>query len=121
MWLIELFTAIFKTWDSTNEVVKKALPSEKIQEEKFELKKETLAVAEDAHMAEKRNKIADEMFHDLRPHPELSVEDKVNYELQHWPESERKQLIKIIADRLEANDHYQKRKQKKSKFRFFKP
>lgn len=112
MWLVNLLKAFLETWTSANRVAEKALPSEKIQEEKFEIKKETLTAKEEIERAELRNKIADEMFHDLKNHPELDVADKVNFELLNMGEDEKKLLIKIITDRLT-----EWRKKKKSKFR----
>lgn len=112
-WLESLFDA----WDSSNKVALKAMPSEKIQEEKFEIEKPKLITEEDAKQAEARNKIADEMFHDLEGHPELSVADKVNFELREWSEDERSLLIKIITDRLNASERYKRLKAKPSKFR----
>lgn len=117
MWLIELFKAIFQFGTSANEVAKKALPSEKIQEEKFGLRKGTISVSETQKIADKRNRLADEMFHDLRHHPELSVMDKVNYECAELNEEGRTYLIRIITERLNSDSVYQRAKNKKSKFK----
>lgn len=116
LWWAKIIEGILAVWNSANRVAEKALPSEKIQEGKFEIEKETLEVKQDAKQAEARNKIIDEMFHDLKRHMELSVEDKVNFELRGWSEEEKRLAIKIISER---RDKYQekKNKPKKSKFR----
>jgi ABC-type molybdate transport system ATPase subunit len=115
MW--EAIKAFFLAWSSTNKVVEKALPSEKIQEGKFEIAKGSLTEAEVKKIADKRNAMIDEMFGDLRHHPELSVADKVNYECSQLPQSERDLIIKILTDRLNSDSIYIRSKNKKSKFR----
>lgn len=117
MWLVELLKSIFKFGTSANEVAIKALPSEKIQEEKFEIRKPTLTEAEVKKIADKRNRLADEMFGDLVGHPELSVADKVRFEATELNKDEQDLLIKILTDRLNTNEHYLRKKNKTSKFR----
>lgn len=115
--ILEVVLAFFKFGESTNKVIEKTLPSAKIQEAKFEIEKDKLITKKDAIQAEVRNKIADEMFHDLVRHPELSVADKVNFELKEWSDDERGLLIKIITDRLDASEIYQRKKAKQGRLK----
>ena len=115
--MLKVFEWLFRAWNSANEVAEKALPSEKIQEEKFEIRKPTLTEAEVKKIADKRNRLADEMFGDLVGHPELSVEDKVRFEATELNKDEQDLLIKILTDRLNTNEHYLRKKNKTSKFR----
>jgi len=115
--MLELFKLIFGFLIGVNKVAEKALPSEKIQEERFDITKETLSEAQVKKIADKRNRLADEMFGDLVGHPELSVSDKVYYEAKELDEAEKQLLIKILTDRLNASPRYIRLKNKKSKFR----
>lgn len=115
--MLKVFEWLFRAWNSANEVAEKALPSEKIQEEKFEIRKPTLTEAEVKKIADKRNRLADEMFGDLVGHPELSVADKVRFEATELNKDEQDLLIKILTDRLNTNEHYLRKKNKTSKFR----
>ena len=114
--IVEAIIAIFGFGTAVTKAAEKGMDSEKIQEGKFEIKKETLSVKEEAKQAEARNKIIDEMFHDLKNHPELDVADKVNFELKGWSEEEKRLAIKILFDRLHGFNE-RKNKPKKSKFR----
>jgi len=115
MW--QAILAAFKVWIGINDVIEKALPSEKIQEAKFEVKKPTLTEKQVKEIADKRNRLADEMFGDLVGHPELSVSDKVFFEATELDENERLLLVKILEDRLNASPKYIRLKNKKSKFK----
>lgn len=118
MW--QWLKALFEAWNSANKVAEKALPSEKIQEEKFEISKQTLEVETAQKRMNKLNKIADEMFGDLRRHPEISISDKVRYEGGSLSFEEQDLLIKILTDRLNADKIYLKLKNKKGKFDYSK-
>lgn len=115
MW--KLFEWLFRAWDSANKVAEKALPDAELQKKEFEIKKPTLTEAQVKKIADKRNRLADEMFGDLRRHPELSIEDKVNYEATELDAEEKVLLIKILTDRLNSDDVYLRIKNKKSKFK----
>jgi hypothetical protein len=115
--MLEVIKLIFRFLIGTNKVVEKALPSEKIQEAKFEVTKPTLTESQVKKIADKRNRLADEMFGDLEGHPELSVADKVYYEAKELDETEKQLLIKILTDRLNASPKYNRLKNKKSKFK----
>lgn len=115
MW--QTLLALFKAWNSTNAVIEKGMGSEKVNDAKFEIKKETLTEAQVKKIADKRNRLADEMFGDLEPHPELGIADKVNYEAKELDAEERLLLIKILTDRLNASPKYNRLKNKKSKFK----
>lgn len=112
-WLTALLNAI----TGVSKAVEKGLPNEKIQEAKFGIAKQTLTEAQVKKIADKRNRLADEMFGDLVGHPELSVADKVNYEATELDSQEKLLLIKILEDRLNASPKYDRLKNKKSKFR----
>lgn len=113
MWLSELFKAISAMFTFGTRVA----PSDKLREDRFEVVKETLTEAQVKKIADKRNRLADEMFGDLRRHPELSIEDKVNYEATELDSEEKKLLIKILSDRLNSDEVYLRIKNKKSKFK----
>lgn len=115
--MIEWLKLVFQFLISTNKVVEKSLPSEKIQEERFEVTKPTLTEAQVKKIADKRNKLADEMFGDLRRHPELSVWDKVNFECKELDSEEKILLQNILIQRLDADPVYNRLKNKKSKFK----
>lgn len=65
MW--QAILAFFKAWSSTNEVIVKTLPSEKVADEKFELSKEKLSVKE-------RRKIYDSIAMHLQMHPKEDID-----------------------------------------------
>lgn len=115
MW--KVFEWLFRAWDSANKVAEKALPDAELQKKQFEIKKPTLTEAQVKKIADKRNKLADEMFGDLVGHPELSVTDKVFYECQKLSDEEKYLLIKILNDRLNASPKYNRLKNKTSKFK----
>lgn len=117
MWIVELLKSIFNFGTSVNKVVEKSLPNDELMQKKFELEEETLHVAEIQKIVNKHNRLADEMFSDLRRHPELSISDKVNFEAASIDVKERDVLIKILTDRLNADNIYNRIKNKKSKFK----
>lgn len=118
MWgWLKAIQAFFGFGTAVTNAVTKGMDSEKVKEEKFEIEKPKLITKADADQAEVRNRIADEMFHDLEGHPELSVSDKVNFELKEWSEDDKTLLIKILTDRLNDSPKYQRKKNKPSKFR----
>ncbi len=107
-------------WDaiiSINKVVEKALPSDELRDKQFEVKKPTLSESQVKAIADKRNRLADEMFGDLVRHPEISIENKVNFEAKELEPEERKLLIELLTERLNASPVYNRLKSKKSKFR----
>lgn len=95
-WLTALFEAIKAAFVFGTKVT----PSEKIQEGKFNIEKPTLTEAQIKRIADERNKLIDEFFGDLKNHPELSITDKVNFELFGEPEQVREMIIKILTDRI---------------------
>lgn len=66
MWLVELLKSIFNFGTSANEVAIKAMPSEKIQEEKFEIKKPIIELNE---RIKRQNKI----FNKIKNVPDADV------------------------------------------------
>jgi hypothetical protein len=113
MWLTELFKAISAMFNFSQKVI----PSDELREDRFEVTKPNLTEAQVKKIADKRNRLADEMFGDLRRHPELSIEDKVNYEATELDAEEKVLLIRILKDRLNSDDVYLRIKNKKSKFK----
>lgn len=111
--MFEWLTALFNAITGVSKAVEKGMPNDKIQEDKFEITKPTLTEAQVKKIADKRNRLADEMFHDLRRHPELSIEDKVNYEATELDAEEKVLLIRILTDRLNSDRVYLKTKQNK--------
>lgn len=116
MWIVELLKTIFGFGKATAEAVTARTKPAEIQAGEFEIRKPTMTEAEVKKIADKRNRLADEMFGDLVHHPEINIADKVNFEATELDEDERKLLIKILTDRLEADHRYQKAKHKKGKF-----
>jgi hypothetical protein len=112
MWeaIFDAIGAMFGFWT-------KVIPSDKLREDRFEVMKETLIESQVKKIADKRNKLADEMFGDLVVHPELSVEDKVNFEASELNEGEKELLIEILKARLNNSPKYNRIKKKKSKFK----
>jgi hypothetical protein len=115
MW--KVFEWLFRAWDSANKVAEKGLPDAELQKKQFEIKKETLTEAQVKKIADKRNRLADEMFGDLQRHPEISIQDKVLYEARQLDTEEKILLIKILTDRLNSDKTYLRIKNKKSKFK----
>jgi len=115
--MFEWLTALFNAITGVSKAVENGMPNEKIQEAKFEVTKPTLTESQVKKIADKRNRLADEMFGDLEGHPELSVADKVYYEAKELDETEKQLLIKILTDRLNASPKYNRLKNKKSKFK----
>jgi hypothetical protein len=115
--MLQLLTAFFNAIFGLSKAVEKGLPSDKIQEAKFEVTKPTLTEKQIKKIADERNRLADEMFGDLVGHPELSISDKVNYEATKLDEKEKLLLIEILTDRLNASPKYNRLKNKKSKFK----
>lgn len=108
--IIQAIISFFKFGTSVNDVVEKSLPDAELQKQKFELKKKTLSDKEIQKQVNARNKLIDEMFNDLKRHPEISISDKVNYEAAELSESEKELIIKILTERLTANKIYNKKK-----------
>jgi hypothetical protein len=115
MW--KLFQALFEFLTSANKVADKAMGSEKVNDGRFEISKPTLTEAQVKKIADKRNRLADEMFGDLRRHPELSIIDKVSFEAKELSVDEQILLIRILEDRLNADETYNRIKNKHSKFK----
>jgi len=115
MW--EAIALFFKALAGGFSLGEKLAPSEKMQEGRFEIMKENLTEAQVKKIADKRNRLADEMFGDLRRHPELSIADKVNYEATELDAEEKVLLIRILEDRLNADKEYNRIKNKKTKFK----
>lgn len=110
MWqILEAIKAFFKFGESVNKVVEKSLPSEKIQEEKFELKKPRLAGKEITKLFDKR-------FHDLRHHPELDIRENVRLICGVLNDEDEELLVSQLTARLNADEIYNKAKLKKGKF-----
>ena len=115
--MFEWLTALFNAITGVSKAVEKGLPNDELKQKKFELEEETLRVVEIQKIANKHNRLADEMFGDLRKHPKLNISDKVNFEAAIMDEKERDVLIKILTDRLNADPIYNRIKNKKSKFK----
>lgn len=108
MW--QAILAFFKAWSSTNEVIVKTLPSEKVNDAKFEIKKPRLQSREMTLLFDKR-------FHDLRHHPELDIRDNVRMICGVLNDDDENLLVSQLTERLNADEIYLKAKNKKSKFR----
>ena len=115
--MLELLTALFNAIFGLSKAVEKGLPSDKIQEGKFEVTKPTLTEKQIKKIADERNRLADEMFGDLVGHPELNVADKVYFEATQLSNIDKILLIEILENRLNASQKYNRLKNKKSKFK----
>ena len=97
MW--QAILAAFKVWVGINKVVEKALPSEKIQEAKFEVKKPTLEIRE---RIKRQNKI----FNKIKNVPDADVESFVR-EFTDMNEEDTRIMVRNVSDRLKdyRRDH----------------
>jgi hypothetical protein len=90
MW--QAILAAFKVWIGINKVVEKALPSEKIQEAKFEVKKPTLEIGE---RIKRQNKI----FNKIKNVPDADVKSFV-LEFTDMNEEDTEIMVKNITVRI---------------------
>ena len=90
MW--QAILAAFKVWIGINKVVEKALPSEKIQEAKFELKKPTLEIHERIRRQQK-------IFNKIKNVPDADVKSFVK-EFTDMSEEDTEIMVRNVSDRL---------------------
>ncbi len=90
MW--QAILAAFKVWIGINKVVEKALPSEKIQEAKFEVKKPTLEISE---RIKRQNKI----FNKIKNIPDADVRNFV-LEFTDLTEKDTEIMVENITARI---------------------
>ena len=97
--MLEVIKLIFRFLIGTNKVVEKALPSEKIQEAKFEVKKPTLEIRE---RIKRQNKI----FNKIKNVPDADVRSFV-LEFTDLNEEDTEIMVRNISDRLKdyRRDH----------------
>lgn len=88
-WLKSLFDA----WDSSNMVALKAMDSEKIQEEKFEIKRERL---EDDEWRIRYKKIADY----LQMHPKEDIDSYVNVVCENMEKEQKEDVRTALHNRF---------------------
>jgi len=105
-WLTALFEAIKAAFVFSTKVT----PSEKIQEERFEIKKPRIS-------GQEMTRIFDKRFHDLRHHPELDITTNVSMICNDLNAEDRAELVSQLTARLNADDIYNRAKSKKSKYR----
>lgn len=91
MW--EAIKAFFLAWTSANRVAEKALPSEKIQEAKFEQAKPRLEFKE-------KQKILKQSFNYLKAKTNVDIETYVKYTLDHLPEDDQTELIYLLSSQV---------------------
>ena len=84
--------AAFKVWIGINDVIEKALPSEKIQEAKFEVKKPTLEIHE---RIKRQNKI----FNKIKNVPDADVRNFV-LEFTDLTEKDTEIMVENITARI---------------------
>ena len=94
-WLKLLFELLI----GTNKVVEKALPSEKIQEAKFEVKKPTLEIHERIRRQQK-------IFNKIKNVPDADVKSFVE-EFTDMSEEDTEIMVRNVSDRLKdyRRDH----------------
>lgn len=99
MWLVNLLKSFLETWTSTNKVIEKSLPSEKIQEGKFEINKPTLELNE---RVKRQNKI----FNKIKNVPDADVRSFVS-EFTDLNEADTEIMVRNITDRIKdyRRDH----------------
>ena len=90
MW--QAILAAFKVWIGINDVVEKALPSEKIQEAKFEVKKPTLEIHERIRRQQK-------IFNKIKNVPDADVKSFVE-EFTDMSEEDTEIMVRNVSDRL---------------------
>lgn len=91
MW--EAIKAIFLAWTSANRVAEKALPSEKIQEAKFEQAKKRLEFKE-------KEKILKAAFKFLKNREDLDINTYVDYSLDGLEEDDRKEITILLTSQI---------------------
>ena len=90
--MLEVIKLIFRFLIGTNKVVEKALPSEKIQDEKFEVKKPTLEISE---RIKRQNKI----FNKIKNIPDADVRNFV-LEFTDLTEKDTEIMVENITARI---------------------
>ena len=90
MW--QAILAAFKVWIGINDVIEKALPSEKIQEAKFEVKKPTLEIHERIRRQQK-------IFNKIKNVPDADVKSFVK-EFTDMSEEDTEIMVRNVSDRL---------------------
>ena len=97
MW--QAILAAFKVWIGINDVIEKALPSEKIQEAKFEVKKPTLEIHERIRRQQK-------IFNKIKNVPDADVKSFVK-EFTDMSEEDTEIMVRNVSDRLKdyRRDH----------------
>ena len=90
MW--QAILAALKVWIGINKVVEKALPSEKIQEAKFEVKKPTLEIHERIRRQQK-------IFNKIKNVPDADVKSFVE-EFTDMSEEDTEIMVRNVSDRL---------------------
>ena len=97
MW--QAILAALKVWIGINKVVEKALPSEKIQEAKFEVKKPTLEISERIRRQQK-------IFNKIKNVPDADVKSFVE-EFTDMNEEDTRIMVRNVSDRLKdyRRDH----------------
>lgn len=91
MW--QFLVALFQAWTSTNKVVEKALPSEKVNNEKFEQAKPRLTLIE-------KEKTVSVAFHYLKNDTEIDIDNYVNYALDHLSDGDQKEIKQLLKEKV---------------------
>ena len=90
--MLKVIKLIFRFLIGTNKVVEKALPSEKIQEAKFEVKKPTLEIS-------KRIRRQQKIFNKIKNVPDADVKSFVK-EFTDMSEEDTEIMVRNVSDRL---------------------
>lgn len=99
--MFEFLIALFTAWHSANKVVEKALPSEKIQEGKFDLAQERLTVDE-------RTKILKHSKRYLILHLRQSVDAFVNVAYDKLSSEDKEDLRQALYELFPKRKHIKK-------------
>lgn len=102
--IIEALIAFFKFGESANKVAEKALPSEKIQEGKFEIKHERLET-------EERTKIYNRIATHLQMHPRENIDAYVDVICTDMNVEDKEEI------RIALHKRFQNREDKKMKIK----
>jgi hypothetical protein len=97
MW--KIFEWLFRAWDSANKVAEKGLPSEKVNDAKFEIAKEKLSVKE-------RRVVYNGIVTYLQMHPKEDIDLYVEIVCDSWSEDDKAEVKLALHKRFENRLHH---------------
>jgi len=99
MW--QTIWAALKVWAGINSIIEKAQPSEKIQEEKFKIKRVRLE-------ADAFELMLNQTFAEWRKNPEMDIINYVKYKNGNLPDDQEELMISLLRERMVALIRYRR-------------